>query len=155
MVVLPRPHTSRLDGLAVALWLTRERGVKNALFAVDPDYARHPIWRHVLSIYGWIIGRHEMLPLDSQRPYGLRHLIQAAQDGRTVVIFPQGTGIANPMRVDQPGFAWMMRKVGQGNAVDVIDVQINHDSRWPACRMELAANSVQMGKDVKAHAYRR
>lgn len=63
MLILVRPHVSLLDGPFVA-WKLRKtpapcgvralRGVQ-ALFPVDSDYARHPLWSHILRAYGWLL----------------------------------------------------------------------------------------------------
>lgn len=113
MLYLFRPHQSYRDGFAVARWLTKERGVRGALFAVDPDFARHPVWSFLLNGYGRLVGGHTMLALDTRRPYALRRLLRALRMGRPVVIFPQGTGLANgPERDDQAGWRWLVRKSG-------------------------------------------
>lgn len=87
-----RPHTSYLDGPAVARWLTKSRNVRHAVFAVDPDFARHPFWRLVLTLYGRWVGGHRMIALDASRPFGIRTLIATLKAGGTVVIFPRGPG---------------------------------------------------------------
>lgn len=113
-LILVRPHTSLLDGPAVALYL-RKVGIRRAVFAVDPDYARHPVWSSLLNAYGWLTGGHTMLPLDTRRPFALRTIDRLLQQGRDVVIFPQGTGIGKPDRPDENGVAWLMSHKVRGD----------------------------------------
>ena len=123
-LILVRPHTSLLDGPAVALYL-RKVGIQKAVFAVDPDYARHPVWSRLLNAYGRLTGglaagglaagglaagRHTMLPLDTSRPYALRTLDRLLDQERDVVIFPQGTGIGDPDRPDAKGVDWLVER---------------------------------------------
>ncbi len=107
-LILVRPHTSLLDGPKVA-WRLYRAGVRRAVFPVDPDYARHPVWGRLLSAYGWLIGRQEMVAMDARSPHALRELARRLKVGRTVVLFPQGTGLSDPLRPDQPGAAWLVR----------------------------------------------
>jgi 1-acyl-sn-glycerol-3-phosphate acyltransferase len=111
MLILVRPHTSLLDGPKVALQL-RIMGIRGAIFPVDPDYARHPVWGRLLKAYGWLLGRQEMRAMDSSKPYALRELALLLKAGRTVVLFPQGTGLSDPHGPDQPGAAWLMCVTG-------------------------------------------
>ncbi len=108
-LILVRPHTSLLDGPAVALYL-RKVGVQKAVFAVDPDYARHRVWSRLLNAYGWLTGGHTMLPLDTSRPYALRTLDRLLDQGKTVVLFPQGTGLGDPDRPDAKGVDWLVSR---------------------------------------------
>ena len=113
-LILVRPHTSLLDGPAVALYL-RKVGIQKAVFAVDPDYARHPVWSRLLNAYGWLTGGlaaggHTMLPLDTARPYALRTIDRLLDQGRDVVIFPQGMGLGDPDRPDAKGVDWLMER---------------------------------------------
>lgn len=127
-IFIIRPHTSYLDGPAVARWLTRERGIKGAVFAVDPDFAQHPFWRFVLNAYGRWVGGHTMVALDSSRPFALRKLLAVLHNGGHVVIFPQGTGLrSGKKRPDQPGFLWMMAKT----QAQTIACHLRHSKKWP------------------------
>jgi 1-acyl-sn-glycerol-3-phosphate acyltransferase len=128
VLILPRPHTSLLDGLAVAWWLTHDRGIKNALFAADPDYARHSLYGPLLRAYGWLVGHHELIPLDSGRPMAMRSIRGALKADRTVVVFPQGTGLKDADRPDMPGVKWLERKSGDR----VVNLFLDHGSRWPS-----------------------
>lgn len=141
-IFIIRPHTSYLDGPAVARWLTRERGIRHAVFAVDPDFARHPVWRFVLNVYGRFIGAHTMVPLDSRSPFALRQLMRVLRDGGNVVIFPQGTGLsAGSNRPDQSGFLWLVAKTHATQ----IPCHLRHAKRWPT--VERAKYSLE-GKPV-------
>ena len=111
MLILVRPHTSLLDGPRVA-WRLYRSGMRRAVFPVDPDYARHPFYGRLLRAYGWLIGRQEMVAMDAGQPYALRELAALLRAGRTVVIFPQGTGLSDPHRHDRPGAAWLVRVTG-------------------------------------------
>lgn len=106
-LILVRPHTSLLDGPLVA-WRLRKM---SCVFPVDSDYARHPVWSRLLKLYGRLLG-HQMIPLDSQHPGSLRQILRALHEGETVVLFPQGTGLSDPARPDQPGWQWLWRKSG-------------------------------------------
>jgi 1-acyl-sn-glycerol-3-phosphate acyltransferase len=109
MLILARPHTSLLDGPAVAAYLKRI-SIRHAVFAVDPDYALHPVWSRILKTIGWITGGHTMLPLDSRRPFALRTIARMLDEGRTVVIFPQGVGLSKPDRPDAEGVKWLLTR---------------------------------------------
>ncbi len=140
-LILVRPHTSLLDGPAVALYL-RKVGIQ-AVFAVDPDYARHPVWSRLLNAYGWLTGRlaagrHTMLPLDATRPYAVRTIARLLDQGRDVVIFPQGTGLKNgPDRPDAKGVDWLVgRTFKRGGKVYSVPRQtrritLSHDGLFP------------------------
>lgn len=126
MLILVRPHTSLLDGPKVALQL-RSMGIRGAVFPVDPDYARHPIYGCLLKAYGRLMGGQEMRAMDASKPFALRELARLLKAGRTVVIFPQGTGLADPHRPDQPGTAWLMRTTG----ASVVDWDLStHTTRY-------------------------
>lgn len=110
-LILARPHASLLDGPRLAWWLTRSAGIRGALFPVDPDYARHPAWSLLLRAYGRMVGDHRMIAMDSENPFGLRTLATALRRGRTVVLFPQGTGIHDGAdRPDRPGARWLIER---------------------------------------------
>ena len=129
MLIVVRPHTSLLDGPAVALWLTRKRHLTHCLFAVDPDYARHPVYSALLNSYGWLVGHHTMMPLDHRHPFALRKMIAALRAGQHVVIFTQGVGLSEPDRPDQPGMNWLLRKACR--ETPVLSLSLRHDRRWP------------------------
>lgn len=134
-LILVRPHTSLLDGPAVALYL-RRMGIKKAVFAVDPGYARHPVWKRLLNAYGWFTGLHMMLPLDTSRPFALRTFDKLLKEGRTVVIFPQGTGIGDAGRPDAKGVNWLIHRQGclyekSVLAYKPLELWLNHDHIFP------------------------
>jgi 1-acyl-sn-glycerol-3-phosphate acyltransferase len=113
MLILVRPHTSRLDGPAVAWYLSKVSRIDGALFAVDPDFARHPVYGPLLRAYGKWVGGHTMVPMDATSQYSLRTLLKALIAGKPVVIFPQGTGLKEgPDRPDMPGVDWLVKKSG-------------------------------------------
>ena len=126
MLILVRPHVSLLDGPAVAAWLPRI-GLVQAVFAVDPDYARHPVWSRLLKAYGWLTGGHTMLPLDATRPFAMREVLRILDQGRDVVIFPQGTGIGDHARPDARGCNWLTEKTSRR----VMEITLSHEARWP------------------------
>lgn len=126
-LILVRPHASLWDGFVVAWHLHQIGGHDGYLFAVDPDYARHPAYRHVLNWYGRLTGGHTMAPLDQRSPLGMRTLIRTLQGGGRVVLFPQGTGLARPDRPDLPGAAWLIRKARPL----VTEMQLDHSGRIP------------------------
>ena len=111
MLILVRPHQSYLDGLVVAWWLARKRGCYRAIFAVDPDFARHRVWSWLLRRYGSWVGGHTMVALDTNSPFALRTLLRELREHRIVVLFPQGTGLREgAQRPDKPGWQWLARK---------------------------------------------
>ena len=126
MLILVRPHVSLLDGPAVARFLPKA-GIVQAVFAVDPDYARHAVWKHLLNAYGWLTGGHTMLPLDATRPFAMRDLLRLLNQGRDVVIFPQGTGIGDSARPDAGGCRWLLEKTNRR----AMEVTLSHETRWP------------------------
>ncbi|QQD71975.1 1-acyl-sn-glycerol-3-phosphate acyltransferase [Acidithiobacillus ferrivorans] len=147
MLILVRPHASILDGPAVALWLARERNMRNALFAVDPGYARHIVKAPLLKMYGWLVGRHRMVAMDGCRPFALRRVLEDLAAGRNVVIFPQGTGLSDPERPDQPGMGWLLRKIP---SVPVVQLYLDHSSLWPSVTVQ-ADHWFTIGKTRDAH----
>jgi 1-acyl-sn-glycerol-3-phosphate acyltransferase len=130
MLILVRPHASLLDGPAVARHLSII-GIRRALFAVDPDYAKHPIWSRILNAYGWLTGGHTMLPLDTTHPFAIRAILREMQSSRAVVIFPQGTGIDDPTRPDAKGCSWLASRY----AGRVTEISLSHQTRWPRVEM--------------------
>ena len=126
-LILARPHASRWDGFVVAWYLRQVGGHGGYLFAVDPDYARHPVYRRVLNGYGRLMGGHTMVPLDQRSPLAMRTLIRTLQGGGKVVLFPQGTGLTRPDRPDLPGAAWLIRKARPL----VTEMQLDHSGRIP------------------------
>ena len=99
-LILVRPHTSLLDAPAVAFFLWKQCGRRDAIFVIDPNYARHPVWSRLLKTYGWLIGGHTMLSLDAKQPHVLSKLAWLLEQDRDVVLFPQGPDIGNPGRPD-------------------------------------------------------
>ncbi|MDA8153162.1 MAG: 1-acyl-sn-glycerol-3-phosphate acyltransferase [Acidithiobacillus sp.] len=132
MLYVCRPHCSYLDGFAVARWLTHRHGIRGAVFAVDPDFALHPVWSALLRLYGKWVGGHTMVAVDSRKPFAIRALMAALKEGRAVVIFPQGTGLAKGEgRPDQGGSSWLIRKSGAKH----VEVHIRHHRcLWPQVR---------------------
>lgn len=127
MLYVCRPHSSYLDGFAVARWLTQRHGVRGAVFAVDPDFALHPVWSVLLRLYGKMVGGHTMVAIDSRKPFAIRALMTTLKEDRVVVIFPQGTGFSKgERRPDQGGFVWLLRKSGAKHT----EVHIRHHRCW-------------------------
>ena len=126
-LILVRPHMSLLDGLVVARYLHQIGGHCGYLFAVDPDYARHPFWRIALSWYGRLNGHQRMIALDQRSPMALREIFHTLKNGHGVVLFPQGTGISDPARPDLPGASWLMRK----SRCLVTEICLDHSCRIP------------------------
>ena len=124
-LILVRPHASLLDGPVVVHCLHQIGGHCGYLFAVDPDYARQPFWRRALSWYGRVNGHHRMVPLDQRSPMPLRVILRTLEAGHGVVLFPQGTGISNPVRPDLPGASWLTRK----SRCLVTEIRLDH-SGW-------------------------
>jgi 1-acyl-sn-glycerol-3-phosphate acyltransferase len=144
MLILASPHTSLLDGPALSLWLGRQ-GFRQVLFAVDPDYARHALWRPLLLAYGWRYD-HRMVAVDSRRPFGLRSLLRAKRDGWHVALFPQGIGISEPDRPWRPGADWLVRRLCAENAeLQVVRVALDHDRAWPRCAFAGSVHPVAFG----------
>ena len=132
MLILVRPHVSLLDGPAVARFLPKA-GIVQAVFAVDPDYARHAVWSRLLNAYGWLTGGHAMLPLDATRPFAMRDLLRLLNQGRDVVIFPQGTSIGDSARPDAGGCRWLLERTsGEARTSRrVMEITLSHETRWP------------------------
>ena len=126
MLILVRPHVSLLDGPAVARFLPKA-GIYQAVFAVDPDYARHPVWSRLLKVYGWLMGGQTMLPIDATHPFAMRELLRILDQGRDVVIFPQGTGIGDHARPDARGCDWLLEKTSRR----VMEITLSHEAHWP------------------------
>lgn len=124
-LILVRPHASLLDGPVVARYLHQIGGHCGYLFAVDPDYARHPFWRRALSWYGRVNGHQRMVALDQRSPMALRVILRTLETGHGVVLFPQGTGISRPVRPDLSGASWLIRKTG----CLVTEIRLDH-SGW-------------------------
>jgi 1-acyl-sn-glycerol-3-phosphate acyltransferase len=128
LLVIARPHTSLLDGPRLAWWLTRSAGIRGALFPVDPDYARHPVWSRLLCAYGRLAGGHRMIAMDSENPFGLRALAKVLRQGGIVVLFPQGPGLREGAnRPDRPGAQWL---IGLARP-DVLSVAIGRSGIFP------------------------
>jgi len=125
LLILVRPHTSLWDGPRVAWWLSQACGVRNAVFPVDPDYARHPFWSGLLRRYGRWVGGHQMIPLDSRSPFGLRYLARSLHSGQAVVLFPQGVGLGRPERADAPGYSWLISR----ERPQVVSIRISRQIR--------------------------
>lgn len=151
MLILASPHVSRLDGPALSAWLSR-RGLRRVLFAVDPDYSRHLLWRWILSGYGRLQGEHRMVALDSRHPHGLRRMIRAHREGWHIALFPQGIGLGDPDRPEQPGATWLIRRLAQeystaATPLEVYRVRMRHDRFWPRPVWETSDFSYRSGRD--------
>ncbi len=109
-LILVRPHTSLLDGPVIARYLHQIGGHCAYLFAVDPDYARHPFYRRLLSYYGRMTSGHRMVALNARSPMAIRQILRELANDHGVVVFPQGTGLLDANRPDLPGAEWLIRK---------------------------------------------
>ncbi len=85
-----------------------------------------------IPIYGWYAWRAGHIPIDRQGGGGalrrmLRKADQAIQDGRSVIIFPEGTRVApGQTRPYHPGVAGLYRHLG----VPVVPVAVNSGLYW-------------------------
>ncbi len=104
-IIAAGPHLSLLDGPWLCAKLPRP-----AVFAVDPDYARHPIWRPVLQTWGRLCGGHTMIPMRPGRASGVRTLLSHLRNGGWVVIFP--SGCISESALDHPGVDWLAARSG-------------------------------------------
>ena len=125
MLILVSPHISRMDGFVVSHYLARTRKCE-AVFAVDPDYALSPFSSRMLNLYG-NRHNHTMVPLDSSKPLALRTLLKGLRDGTDVVLFPQGTGIADKERQWKSGAYWLAKK----SDCDVLTLYLDHSGIIP------------------------
>ena len=131
-LILVRPHASLLDGPVIARYLHQIGGHGGYLFAVDPDYARHPFYRRILTLYGRVTGNHRMVALDCRSPMSLRVILRTLETGHGVVLFPQGTGIAHPDRLDLPGASWLIRKAAaRKTACLATEIRLDHSGLIP------------------------
>jgi 1-acyl-sn-glycerol-3-phosphate acyltransferase len=104
-IIAAGPHLSLLDGPWLCAKLPRP-----AVFAVDPDYARHPVWRPVLRTWGRLCGGHTMIPMRPGRASGVRTLLSHLRGGGWVVIFP--SGCISESAPDHPGVDWLAARSG-------------------------------------------
>jgi hypothetical protein len=95
-------------------------GINGALFAVDPDYAKHPMWSRLLGGFGTVTGGHKLLPLDSKSPFSMRRLDCALKGDKVVVLFPQGVGLGNPARSDMQGVQWLCARNPDMLIMDIV-----------------------------------
>ena len=74
-----------------------------------------------------------MLPLDANRPFAMRDLLRLLNQGRDVVIFPQGTGIGDSARPDARGCGWLLERTsGEARTSRrVMEITLSHETRWP------------------------
>jgi 1-acyl-sn-glycerol-3-phosphate acyltransferase len=101
-VVIAAKHESMFETLAMLVLLT------NPAVVMKRELARIPVW-------GWLAQRYGMIAVDREGgAAALRHMLRTAaeaiEEGRPIVIFPEGTrvphGEAPPL---QPGFAGLYR----------------------------------------------
>ncbi|WP_248885665.1 1-acyl-sn-glycerol-3-phosphate acyltransferase [Acidithiobacillus acidisediminis] len=136
-LILVRPHVSLLDGPVVARYLQMVGGHRGYLFAVDPDYARHRVFRPLLALYGCLTGGRHMVPLDTRSPMAMRVILRTLAAGGGVVLFPQGTGVVDPDRPDRPGADWLVRK----SRCSVTELRLFHRRfRLPSVRLDNAVS---------------
>lgn len=107
-VLLCANHVSFLDGLLVGLSVDVP-----LVIASEPAYAvRHPLISRCIAALSWLC-EHEVVPLDSQSPFGMRALARSIAEGKNVLVFPEGAispdGRPQPWR---PGCDWIVRRTG-------------------------------------------
>lgn len=114
-------HHAMLDTIAPFDWLP------------DPAYVlKRELMR--LPFYGWYAGKTEQIPIDREgNARTLRALMHAArdrlEDGRSVVIFPEGTRSEPGAAPDyKPGVAALYRDLG----VPCVPMATNSGLYWPA-----------------------
>ncbi len=102
------------------------------LFVEDPAIVMK---KELLSIplYGWYSRKARMIPVDRKAGAAalkamLRAATEAADAGRPLIIFPEGTRSAPGQRIPyQPGAAALYRHLG----LPVVPVAVNSGLRWP------------------------
>jgi 1-acyl-sn-glycerol-3-phosphate acyltransferase len=109
-LVIAAPHLSRLDGFVVSRFLHRHLPGP-ATFAVLSADARHPVYKHILGVWGRMYG-HSLLPLSKAQPFAVRRLAELLRSGETVVLFPQGAALSDRERAWRRGQAWLQEKTG-------------------------------------------
>jgi 1-acyl-sn-glycerol-3-phosphate acyltransferase len=109
--ILAPNHLSLLDGpvIARAWWKSGAwRGRAPLLFGVDPDYARHPVWRAVIAVI-CRIWRVDVVAMGPRCSYGLRRMLRHLEEGGVVCLFPAGAIGASDRF---PGIDFLSRKSG-------------------------------------------
>jgi len=123
-VILTCNHLSMLDGTLVALASPRP-----LVFAVNVNHAqRHPVTSRVLG--GLVaLGLGRIVAVDSTRPVAVRALLQALNQGESVMVFPEGRISPDGRPLEpMPGVAWLAKRA----AVPILPLRLRgaHRSRW-------------------------
>jgi len=98
-IVVAMPHLSHLDGPLMAACLPEP-----ILWGVDPESMETQPWKVGLWLTCFLTGA-EIVPLSSEKPFGMRALAKRLRAGGKVGIFPEG-GInrtSAPLLPLQPG----------------------------------------------------
>ena len=113
-------HQSMWETLEMFLFL-REPAV-----VLKHELTRIPFW-------GWVVRRYGVIPVDrAGGALALRQMMRSAEaaiaEGRTIIIFPEGTRVAPGERPPlQSGFAGIYRAL----KLPVVPVALNSGHRWP------------------------
>lgn len=101
-------HVSLLDGVLIALV-----SPVPLVFGVDPDFSRDSIGAiRGMAFLAWL-GFGQVVPMDTQSPFGLRSLAKALSCGKNVMLFPEGRISPSGRRMtDLPGAAWLATRSG-------------------------------------------
>jgi len=134
-LILARPHVSLWDGPAVAAWLARRR--IRATFALDPEYASHPLLGKLIRSYLRCTGHPPFVPLDSSCPFAIRTLLNQVSAGRSIVLFPQGTGLCRAERPDNNGWQWLAdRLADRMGRPPILELTLSHATPWPRIQIK-------------------
>lgn len=117
--IVAAKHQSAWDTLIFILLLDKPSYV----------FKRELLW---LPLFGWYVARSGCIPIDrAGGPVALRRMVRAARravdQGRTIVIFPEGTRVApGARRPYHPGTAALYAQLG----VPVVPVAVNSGLYW-------------------------
>lgn len=85
-----------------------------------------------MALVAWL-GGHQVVPLDSSAPFGMRKLSNLLRSGMNVTVFPEGVISLTGVRgIERPGLAWLKRKTqAEVLALEILGAE---KSRWFAKR---------------------
>lgn len=103
-VVVCANHVSLLDGLLLAI-----ASPTPMVFGVDTDFSRrNRVTAAGMAFLSWL-GFGWVAPLDTSSPFGLRQLKRALNEGKTVMLFPEGRiSQDGRMGAAMPGVDWLL-----------------------------------------------